>query len=230
MNVTKLDYFYLDNISFKGIGRGMLKCTNQLNYKVQAGRFTDGAMTNINNIDSFVVPSVEIGFLYIDYDTFFKLRRLLMTKRTFIARYFDVDFGRYVYHEMYAHPDELKDFLNRGTDVIGLQNYKITLVGLLNGKDAVMPLEYGVQADGGLDEVTDPIEFTEVKTTYTVEFNGGNNGAITKNAKWGRSVIVPSGTWVNNNWINPNSANENTTLKLVGGERLNVYEDISFGV
>lgn len=217
MNVTKLDYFYIDDFDFKGIGRGMLKCTNQLNYKTSPSRQNEGSMRNLNDYDSFVVPSVEIGFLYINYEDFLNLRKLLLTKRAFMVRYFDVDFGRYVIHEMYAHPDELKDFLNRGTDVMGLQNFKITLVGTLNGKDAIMPVNYGIKD-------TDPKEFDvdDIKEYYTVSFTttGGSN----QTARWGRSIIIPEGIYQEKNTENKLKIND-TKITFIGGDRLNVFED-----
>ncbi len=207
MNVTKLDYFYIDNQSFKGIGREQLKCTNQLNYRMSPGRQTDGSMQNLNDYDTFVVPSVEIGFLYINVDTFLRLRNIMLTKRKFIVRYFDVDFGRYVLHEMYAQPDELKNFLNLGEDVMGLQNFKLTLVGTLNKKDAIMPLEYGVGE-------TDPIDFINVPETFTLTAGNTTIGDI----KWGRSVIVPDGTW-------KLSISGGQELIIDGGDRINIYEN-----
>lgn len=212
MNVTKLDYFYIDDFDFKGIGRGMLKCTNQLNYKTSPGRQNEGSMKNLNDYDSFVVPSVEIGFLYIKYEDFLNLRKLMLTKRAFMVRYFDVDFGRYVIHEMYAHPDQLKDFLNRGEDVMGLQNFKLTLVGTLNGKDAIMPESYGVE------DTDDPKDFNNIKEAYTANF-GGNP----KSVKWGRSVQVPDGKWsCANMQINTNF------IYVSKGDRVNIYEDCAF--
>lgn len=216
MNVTKLDYFYIDDFDFKGIGRGMLKCTNQLNYKTSPSRQNEGSMRNLNDYDSFVVPSVEIGFLYINYEDFLNLRKLLLTKRAFMVRYFDVDFGRYVVHEMYAHPDELKDFLNRGTDVMGLQNFKITLVGTLNGKDAIMPKDYGVDGDD------DPKYFDGIKEYYTVSF--GTTEGTKQTARWGRSIIIPEGIYQEKNTENKLKIND-TTIKFIGGDRLNVFED-----
>lgn len=212
MNVTKLDYFYIDDFDFKGIGRGMLKCTNQLNYKTSPGRQNEGSMKNLNDYDSFVVPSVEIGFLYIKYEDFLNLRKLMLTKRAFMVRYFDVDFGRYVIHEMYAHPDQLKDFLNRGEDVMGLQNFKLTLVGTLNGKDAIMSEDYGV------DDTYNPKDFNNIKEVYTVNF-GGN----VKEVKWGRSVQVPEGKW-----RCPNMQINTNFIYVSKGDRVNIYEDCSF--
>lgn len=216
MNVTFLDHFYLDGFDFSGIGRGMLKCTNQLNYKTSPGRQGDFTANNINQFESGVIPQVEIGFMLIDINLFHKLRKLLLSKRLFMAIYFDVDFGRYVVHEMYAHPDELKDFLNRGTDIIGLQNFKLTLVGTLKGKDIILPEKYGVGSD-------DPIGFdvNSIPAKFKVSFENGKEYEI----KWGRSMIVPEGEWAEN-YNKLKIDNENILIK--GGDRLNVYEDYTF--
>lgn len=133
--LNDMNYLRLDNVVFKGlIGYKMLKTTNQLNYTVSPGRQTDGSMKNINDYEAFVIPKVEIGFNLIDIEEYWKLREILLSKRTFVVTYYDNDFGETVTHEMYAEPDDLKDFTNIGADILGVQNFKIGFVGTLNEK------------------------------------------------------------------------------------------------
>lgn len=133
--LNDMNYFRLDNVEFNGlIGYKMLKTTNQLNYPVSPGRQTDGSMKNINDYEAFVIPKVEIGFNLIDIEEYWKLREILLSKRTFVVTYYDNDFGETVTHEMYAEPDDLKDFTNIGADILGVQNFKIGFVGTLNEK------------------------------------------------------------------------------------------------
>lgn len=127
-----LDEFRLDGVSFKGIGHEMLKTQNQLNYVVSPGRQTDGSMKNINSYDTFILPKVEIGFGMIDYDTFKRLRKFLLAKRTFQVEYYDKDFNRIVKHEMYAEPDELTAFFNLGYSILGSRDFKVSFIATLN--------------------------------------------------------------------------------------------------
>lgn len=225
MNVIKIDYLGIDNSVFTNIGREMLECTNQLNYKTSPSRQSEGSMENINNYESFVVPQLKVGFKLIRHDEYDKLRSLLLAKRTFILRYYDVDFNRFVYHEMYAHPDELKNFFNLGERVIGLQNFSLTFVGTLNGKDAVMGREYGVGIEGATTAL-DPMDFKFNKgdslRNIAVEFPGKE----TQYVGWGRSVQVPEG----GPYKAPASSliNKTTELVLNTNDRVNIYEDMTF--
>lgn len=230
MNVIRnLDWFSIDGINFAGIGRGMLKCTNQLNYKTSPSRQSDGSMTNINQYDSFVVPQVEIGFKYITIDDFYKLRQILLAKRIFDVIYYDVDFNNFVAHEMYCHPDDLKDFLNRGEDVIGLQNFTITLVGTLNGKDKVFTNEY--KSASGYNNMTEEqqraaikayftntFKFSDIPSTYTV--TGG--GIVSQNVKWGRSVAITAST---NSGYYKISGDTQNLKKFYKGDRINIFQN-----
>lgn len=130
-----LDEFRLDGVSFKGIGHEMLKSQNQLNYSISPSRQQDGSMKNIEDYDSFILPKVEIGFKMIDYGTFQKLRRFLLSKRTFIVNYYDKDFNAIVTHEMYAEPDNLTTFFNLGEKILGSRDFTLSFIATLNEED-----------------------------------------------------------------------------------------------
>lgn len=135
VSLDDMNYFRLDNVEFQGlIGYKMLKTTNQLNYTVSPGRQTDGSMKNINDYKAFIIPKVEIGFNLIDIQEYWTLRDILMAKRTFKVTYYDNDLGGKITHEMYAEPDDLKDFTNIGADILGVQNFKVAFVGTLNNE------------------------------------------------------------------------------------------------
>lgn len=126
------DEFWLDDEKFDGIGHGMLKSQNQLTYSASPSRQIDGSMQNINDYDSFILPKVEIGFKLISYETFQKLRKFLLAKRTFNVKYYDKDFNRLVTHEMYAEPDDLTAFFNLCDQIIGSQDFVVRFVATLN--------------------------------------------------------------------------------------------------
>lgn len=187
MNViNNLDLFVIDGNNFSGIGRGELQCTNQYNYKTSPGRQGDFSMTNINEYDSAVIPQVQIGFKLITIEDFYKLRQLLLSKRNFNFVYYDVDFNHFVAHEMYPQPDELKAFFNRGEQVIGVQGFKITMVGTLNGKDKVIT----DISNGNLKNTDWETYFNQIPSTYNLYL--GTNTSPYSSAKWGRSVQLPT--------------------------------------
>ena len=221
MNViNNLDLFVIDGNNFSGIGRGELKCTNQYNYKTSPGRQGDFSMTNINEYDSAVIPQVEIGFKLITIEDFYKLRQLLLSKRNFNFVYYDVDFGRFVAHEMYPQPDELKAFFNRGEQVIGVQGFKITMVGTLNGKDKVIT----DIINENLKNTDWETYFNDIPSTYTLTVE--NNGYP---AKWGRSVKLPTSfpTGVSYYTYNSESSQIDTQvdIKFRPNDRVTVFGD-----
>lgn len=232
MNVSHIDCLYLDDLKFEGLGYGMLKHTNQLQYPVQPGRQTEGAMTTINEVDSFVLPSVEIGFMLISAENFTRLRKFLLAKRTFIARYFDLDFGRFVAHEMYAHPDQLKAFLNRGEQIIGVQNFVLTLVATLKYKDCVLPEEYGVGAN-------DPITYdvsqhfgkgASNQGVFTAKFKVSGKEDVTEQAHWGRSIKLPELPNGATYWQPTEGAllTDIEGIKFYQDDRVNIFENTTF--
>lgn len=162
-----LDEFRLDGVSFKGIGHEMLKSQNQLNYTISPGRQSDGSMKNIEDYKSFILPKVEIGFKFIDYDTFQRLRIFLLSKRTFNVQYYDKDFNAIVTHEMYAEPDDLTAFFNLGEKILGSREFTLAFIATLN-EDTLYTATF-------VDATFVDGEFVDTKIE----------------TKWGRSVIVP---------------------------------------
>lgn len=136
MATININYFEIDNIAFDGlIGYELLKTTNQITYPVQPNRQIDGSMKNINDYETFVVPKVEIGFKLIKNDQYQILRDILTAKRTFSVTYYDNDFGQRVTHQMYAEPDDLKNFTSLGQEILGVKDFKISFIGTLNEED-----------------------------------------------------------------------------------------------
>ena len=171
----ELDEFRLDGVSFKGIGHEMLKSQNQLNYTISPGRQSDGSMKNIEDYESFILPKVEIGFKFIDYDTFQRLRTFLLSKRTFNVQYYDKDINTIVTHEMYAEPDDLTAFFNLGAKILGTREFTLAFIATLNEDDLY-----------DATFISPDISNFQTQTLRT---------------KWGRNIIAPAvpnntGYWV----------------------------------
>lgn len=194
------DQFLLDGIIFGGLGHRMLKTQNQLTYNSSPSRQTDGSMENINDYDSFILPKVELGFKFIDYETYQKLRRLLLAKRTFEVTYYDKDFNEFVKHEMYAEPDDLTNFFNLGEMIIGSEDFVVRFIATLN----------------------DRVE-------YTATFKHGFN-EMQKVIHWGRSIQVPTPPNVNADsgyWNAPNTTFYKD-IKYKPNDSLNLITNVTF--
>lgn len=192
------DEFKLDGEKFEGLGHGMLKSQNQLNYVSSPSRQTDGSMLNINDYDSFIIPKVEMGFKLIDYNTYLKLRKYLLAKRTFKVDYFDKDFNKIVSHEMYAEPDDLTNFFNLGENIIGSQDFVFRLIATLNEEDK-----------------------------YTAKYFVGGSVREEKKAKWGRPIQTPNNDGKSGYW-KAISSNFYSGLKIREGEQFNIVENVEF--
>lgn len=180
------DQFLLDGIIFGGLGHRMLKTQNQLTYNTSPSRQTDGSMENINDYDSFILPKVELGFKFIDYETYQELRRLLLAKRTFDVTYYDKDFNDFVKHEMYAEPDDLTNFFNLGEMIIGSEDFVVRFIATLNNRQICK-----IKFLGAKVEQTDEGEY------YITD--------LTVDTKWGTSIKIPSKPTINGEEIKINT-------------------------
>ena len=55
-----------------------------------------------------------------------------ITPNEFNVEYFDKQKGQRVVHKMYVAPEEMTKIYNVGTSVIGVLDYKVSLIGTLN--------------------------------------------------------------------------------------------------
>ena len=177
-NTLQPDQFELDGIIFGGLGHRMLKTQNQLTYNTSPSRQTDGSMENINDYDSFILPKVELGFKFIDYETYQKLRRFLLAKRTFVVTYYDKDFNDFVKHEMYAEPDDLTNFFNLGEQIIGSEDFVVRFIATLNNRQICDITFLGAK-----------VEKTEEGEYYITD--------LEVSTKWGTSIKTPSKPIIN---------------------------------
>lgn len=192
-------FFQIEGIDFPNIGRGLLETVNQITY-LDSGmtRSIDGSMTNLPDQEYFTLPSIKIGFNFITIEEYTLLRKLLLHKQIYTIKYYDKDFNELVTHEMYAHPDDLKNFFNYGNSVEGLQDVTITFVATLRENT-----EYSVKTlkDGVLITIA--------------------------SVKWGRSIQLPqinvSGVYVNANYVLTLSNGQ--TIKYKTGDRITIFSD-----
>ncbi len=127
----------INGVVFKSIGHGMLRTANVVTYRETPGRTADFEMPDLPKQTRRVVPHIEIGFKWIDADEFVKLRQILISRTQMEVEYYDNDFGKYMTHQMYAQPDDLKAFESLGQKVRGVTNFTVELVGTMNGEPTV---------------------------------------------------------------------------------------------
>ena len=215
------DEFQLDETVFGGLGHRMLKTQNQLTYNSSPSRQTDGSMENINDYDSFILPKVELGFKFIDYETYQKLRRFLLAKRTFDVTYYDKDFNEFVKHEMYAEPDDLTNFFNLGEQIIGSEDFIVRFIATLNNRQIC-----------NITFLNAKVEKTEEGEYYITD--------LIRPTKWGTSIKTPSKpiiinakegtieTKTNGYWVATTNTSFYENIKYKPNDSLNGITDCTF--
>lgn len=197
--ITAEDHFLLDGNDFSGIGHEMLKSQNQVTYPTQPTRQMDGSMLNFYAYESFILPKVEIGFKLIDMKTYLRLRRHLLYKRSFNVEYYDKDFDCIVKHKMYAEPDDLTAFLNIGEDILGLRDYTIRFIALLNDRKE-----------------------------FTASFES-SVGITTLSNEWGRQIEIPASPTATNGYWKMTTENEyDAEVKFYPNEIMHIVKDCTF--
>lgn len=131
-NIAKI---YINGEEFSGIGYQGLMTVNTKTYVDEPVRSNDGSISNIDDYETFIVPRCKVNFKYFNISDYKRLCRVLNSANQFPVSYYDKQFGRFVEHQMYAEPEEMKKIYNVGTSVIGLFDYEVSFVGTLNKLD-----------------------------------------------------------------------------------------------
>lgn len=150
----------LDGEAFDDIGYEMLETTNAMTYSESPSRSRTGKMY-LEDMDTFIVPRCKVGFKLMKIENFIAFRRLLLERKEHTLNYFDKDFGERVTHKMYVESSPLQKFFARGTSVVGVENYSLEFIGLLN-EDTTYKVSY--DANGGTKV---PVSEYSASTMYT---------------------------------------------------------------
>lgn len=153
---NELDVVKINGESFKGIGYNGLLTVNTKTYKTSPVRSGDGSIPNINDYATFIVPRADINFKYMTIEDYQRFCAAI-TPNEFNVEYFDKQKGQRVVHKMYVAPEEMTKIYNVGTSVIGVLDYKVSLIGTLN---SIELLTVYYDKNGGTGEWTgDPNEY-----------------------------------------------------------------------
>ncbi len=128
---NELDVIKINGEPFKGIGYNGLLTVNTKTYKKSPVRSGDGSIPNINDYATFIVPRADINFKYMTIEDYQRFCTAI-TPNEFNVEYFDKQKGQRVVHKMYVAPEEMTKIYNVGTSVIGVLDYKVSLIGTLN--------------------------------------------------------------------------------------------------
>ena len=85
-------------------------------------------LENINDVEIGQVPQCTIVFKYIEIEDFITLQELLK-ERHLKVKYFDIDVGDYVVHDMAITGNDRKKIYAYGKKIIGMQDFTVKLVG-----------------------------------------------------------------------------------------------------
>ena len=153
---NELDVIKINGEPFKGIGYNGLLTVNTKTYKKSPVRSGDGSIPNINDYATFIVPRADINFKYMTIEDYQRFCTAI-TPNEFNVEYFDKQKGQRVVHKMYVAPEEMTKIYNVGTSVIGVLDYKVSLIGTLN---SIELLTVYYDTNGGTGEWTgDPNEY-----------------------------------------------------------------------
>lgn len=122
----------------------------ELTYSKSPERSTGGVIGNLNSIPCFVTPHLKINFAMMDIDSYRRLYNLILDRREFVVKYYDVVNNVVTTQKMYFAPDQLPTLyavarkLNgeEWVEVLGVQNYTVELIGTNNELDTVDILYY----------------------------------------------------------------------------------------
>lgn len=112
-------------------------------------------LENIDDVEIGQVPQCTIVFKYITIEDFVVLQNILK-ERHISVKYFDIDKGEFVTHDMAITGNDRKKIYSYGRKIMGMQDFTIKLVGT------------------NLD-----VEYTDKSIVYNA--NGGSGSDITNN-------------------------------------------------
>lgn len=115
-------------------------CVNTKTYVTEPQRTITGAIPDINNYETFIVPRVKVTFQYMSINDF---RRFIKatTPNEFIVEYYDYEIDRKVNYKMYVEPRDMANLHNLGYEILGVKNIEISLIATLNDVEKIT-IEY----------------------------------------------------------------------------------------
>lgn len=115
-------------------------------------------LENIDDVEIGQVPQLTIVFKLLKIEEFIILQELLR-QRHIQVKYFDIDYGEWVVHDMAITGNDRKKIYSYGRRIIGMQDFTVKMVGTnLDEKYVDKTITY--KANGGIG--------SDVEETYAV--------------------------------------------------------------
>ena len=173
----------------------------EITYAKEPERSEGGVINNLNSIATFVTPHIKIDFAMIDIDQYRKLYKLMLDRREFTVKYYDVVEGKVTTQNMYFAPDQLPTLyaiarrLNgeKFVEVLGVQNYTIELIGTNSDLDKVEILYY--DENGNLLHTQEATKGDEIIVNYDY---APSNSLVRFDGVWRKDKNEETASTVNN--------------------------------
>lgn len=166
---------------FTGWGTDSLYGWQEFVLKKNPSRGGTFAYTSLDDIDAGLVARCELDTKYMNIQDFMDLRKIIGREKHFLAKFFDVDEGRYVTRDMYCSENSRNQLFSLKKHLIGVRDVVVKLVG--TNLDVVSTT----------DENGEEILSTEkLKVVYNI--NEGTGTVSTQTAEYGSVVTLDDGS------------------------------------
>lgn len=129
------------------------------------------ALENIDDVEIGQVPQCTIVFKYIKIEDFIVLQELLRERHVSVT-YYDVDYNKFVTHEMAITGNERKKIHSYGRKILGVRDFTVKFVGTNNDSEYVDRTITYKANDGDGDDVEKIFSIGDQMETLTEEESG----------------------------------------------------------
>lgn len=168
---------------FTGWGVDSLYGWSEFSWKKKPNRGGTFAFTDMDNIDVGLVARCELDTKYMNIHDLMDLRKIIGRERHFLAKFFDVDEGRYVTREMYCSDNSRNQLFSIKQKLIGVRDVTVKLVG--TNRD----VQYTIDENGN------EVASTE-KLNIVYNINAGTGTVSTQTVEYGSQVTLNDGSGI----------------------------------
>lgn len=172
-NGKKISEVKIDGVVIRGYSA--FSFVRKLTYIDSPVRSLDGTIGNLDSYPVFTTPQLQIDFSLLSIDSYRDIMNLIYTRREHLVECYDVVRDTRVVERMYFEPEEmpklytitrqLQGSVDNVIELIGIQDYTVTMIGTNNPTDNINVIYY--------DKNNNVIgSNTEVENTEVVIGNG----------------------------------------------------------
>ena len=194
------------NKAFRGIGRDSALGWEEMVWGEEPIRNNAFALGTIDNIDIGKVARCEVNFKYFSYKDYLAFKRII-NSRHFTVTFYDIDTTQWLTREMYCSSSEKQRIHNFGTDLLGVVDFTVKLVGTNNDLTQLgntMTVKY-YDANGTLRN-------TDTSTTWSQQYTLKT------------SSILPAGT--TGTLLQWNTKQDGTGFSYVPNQNITLWDNL----